>query len=166
MPMIDVQLHEDDYVEGAAAASAPGRSAIADVIAAVVATVAGLLWLWWAGRPLPSLIGFGSLTGALIGGRIGRRVSIAGGAKRRYRQQRGLQRPYTVSWTSDAITFASEQGASTIPWADFHNLRETDNLFLLFLSDANFLIVPKRAFPDALLLDAFRDVVGSRFVVR
>jgi len=38
--------------------------------------------------------------------------------------------------------------------------------FLLFLSDANFLMVPKRAFSDISRLDAFRGVVTERIPVR
>jgi YcxB-like protein len=60
----------------------------------------------------------------------------------------------------------AEHGTSTIPWADFHQRRETADLFLLFLSDANFLVVPKRTFSEMSLLETFRGIVAERIAAR
>jgi len=125
-----------------------------------------LIWLWWAGFWREAIVGLCALIGAVIGDGVGRRILLAKKAKRIFRQQKSLHRPYELSWTAEAITLASERGTSAIPWTDFHKYRETADQFLLFLSDANFLMVPKRAFSDISRLDAFRGVVTERIPVR
>lgn len=97
----------------------------------------------------------------LIGAGIGHMVSIAPKAKRVFRQQRGLRRAHEVSWNHVGLTVSGEDGQSTTRWADFHRVRELDDQFILFLSDAIFLMIPKRAFPDSGLMQSFRESVAS-----
>lgn len=125
-----------------------------------------LIWFWRSGLWRESIAGLCALVGVGLGGWIGRGISIAATARRLFRQQKMLHRPYDVSWTAEAITLTSDHGASTICWPDFHKRRETDEQFLLFLSDVSFLMVPKRAFPDTTLLTEFRNVVTQRVAAR
>ena len=98
----------------------------------------------------------------LMGAGIGHMVSIAPKAKRVFRQQRGMRRTHEITWSDKGLTVSGEDGQSTTRWTDFHNSRELDDQFILFLSDAIFLMIPKRAFPDSSLLQSFRESIASR----
>jgi hypothetical protein len=166
MPTIRIQLEEAEFVDAARVASTPTRAWFVTAALGCVAMCVGLIWFWQAGHGRESLAGLGGLTGGVVGGWIGRRLSITAKARRLFRQQKTLHRPFELSWTTEALTLTAEHGTSTIHWPDFHKHREDTGLFLLFLSDANFLMVPKRAFPDPALLQSFRDVVAERIAAR
>jgi YcxB-like protein len=166
MPTIQIQLKEEEFVDAAKAASAPSQAWFLTAAVALLAVLMCLIWLSRTGHGRESIAGLGALVGTAVGGWIGRGLSIGAKAKRLFRQQKGLHRPYDLSWTTEAITLTAEHGTSRIQWPDFHKRRETDDQFLLFLSDANFLMVPKRAFPDTTLLGTFRDTVTDRIPAR
>jgi len=109
------------------------------------AFIAGLVWFF-----------------SLIGAGIGHMVSIAPKAKRVFRQQQGLRRAHEITWSDIGLTVSGADGQSTTRWADFHRVRELDDQFMLFLSDAVFFMIPKRAFPDSSLMQSFREAVGGR----
>jgi len=46
-----------------------------------------------------------------------------------------------------------------MPWSDFLKQRESDRLYLLYLSDALFLMMPKRVFHDDGLSKSFAAMV-------
>jgi hypothetical protein len=166
MATVQVQLEEQDYVDAARTASAPTRRSLFALAVVVVLVLVALVIGWRAGYKRESFVGVGVLVGTLGGGWIGRGVSIASRARGLFRQQKTLRRPYQVTWDTAGVTFNGENGTSTIHWSDFHKTQELENQFLLFLSDANFLIVPKRVFPDSLMRDEFRDVVTQRVIAR
>ena len=163
---IRIQLKEEEFIDAARAASAPTKAWFVTAALGLVTMLVGLIWLWQTGYGPQSIAGLGALFGVAAGGWVGRNFSIAANARRLFRQQKGLHRPFELAWTAEAITLTSEQGTSTIQLPDFHKRRETADQFLLFLSDASFLMVPKRAFPDPSLLRTFRDVVAERVAAR
>ncbi|MBA3948725.1 MAG: YcxB family protein, partial [Acidobacteria bacterium] len=128
-----------------------GIVALLTVVAFGVAIVA-----WRAGYERQAFVGVFVWCFGVIGAVIGNALTIGTIARRIYRQQRGLSRTHELSWDDDSLTVRGEDGQSTTRWSEFHKAREVDDLFILFLSDAAFLTIPKRAFPDEPTLDAFR----------
>lgn len=65
--------------------------------------------------------------------------------RRRFAQDKLLRQPVTATW--DAEIYEAEQpGAhNRIPWPDYVKWREDRHLFLFFVSDFNYQILPKRA---------------------
>ncbi|MGD0866682.1 MAG: YcxB family protein [Rhizomicrobium sp.] len=113
------------------------------------------------------------------GGQLGRMMIGSGGAclvvyllsrfvllrrrtRRIFRQQKGLQRPFEMDWSGDSLKLTTETGNNSLPWSHLLKWREGKRLFLLYLSDVMFYIVPKRAFPDEAAIDEFREVLRSK----
>ena len=162
MPTLRVQLEERDYVSATQAAARPStRTVILFAVASALAIVGAVVG-WRAGYEREAFIGGFVWCFGLIGAWIGHMVSIAPKAKRVFRQQQGLRRAHEISWNEVGLTVSGEDGQSTTRWADFHKAREFDDQFLLFLSDAMFLMIPKRAFPDSSLMQSFRESLASR----
>ena len=159
MPTLQVRLAERDYVKAAQAAARPSTRTVT-VFAILSALVGlGIIVGWYAGYIREVFI-FGFVWfGGMIGGWLGNALSIAPKAKRVFRQQKGLGRAYEVSWDTVGLRVVGEDGESTTRWSDFYKHRELDELFVLFFSDAVFLMLPKRSFPDSGLLRDFRELV-------
>jgi hypothetical protein len=101
---------------------------------------------------------FGAVGGALLATRI----MVPRKARRIFAQTPALQRPYQVTWDDRALTSTNQQGAGMYPWAEFHKSREIAGLFLIFLSDVMFIMVPKRDFPDDVTMRNFRECIQTR----
>lgn len=69
--------------------------------------------------------------------------------------------PQAWDVTEQAVAHASAYGAGRCGWHAFARFAETPTLFLLYQGDAP-LIVPKRAFPDADQLAAFRSLLRAK----
>jgi hypothetical protein len=161
MPTIQVQLEEGDYVRAAQAAAGPSKPTVVGLSVASVLIVLALVVGGRAGFMrqafVASFVWFFGLGGAWVG----HTLSIVTKAKRVFRQQKALQRLYEVSWDGGGLTVAGESSQSTTRWSDFYKLRELDDLFLLYFSDALFLMIPKRAFPESDLVLKFRETVTT-----
>lgn len=104
----------------------------------------------------------GALIGGLVGAFVTHYIFVPLRARRVFRQQIGMHRPFELSWDSSGLHAKDANGEYRYPWSDIVRWREGQTLFVLNLSDAMFLMVPKRAFPEEQSLQAFRDLVGSR----
>lgn len=171
MPTLHVKLEEQDYVNAARAAARPSRRTIILLATASALVVVGAFGGWRAGYMREAFIaGFVWFFG-LVGAGTGHMLSIAPKAKRVFRQQQGLQRPHEVSWNDVGVTITGQDGQSTTRWADFYKFLELEDQFILFLSDAVFVMIPKRAFPESGLIRDFRDPlqaessVGDRHIL-
>jgi len=162
MPTLRVQLEERDYVKAAQAAARPSVRTVTILAAASALVILGAVIGWRAGYMREAFIAVFVWLVGVIGAWIGHTVSIAPKAKRVFRQQQGLRRPHDVSWNDVGLTISGEDGQSTTRWGDFHKVRELDHQFILFLSDATFLMIPKREFPDSNVMQSFRESVASR----
>lgn len=80
-------------------------------------------------------------------------------AQKRFMQQKGLQRPCTLSWNEDTFSMESPTGVSHTPWLDFLKWREDEHLFLIYSTPGMFRIVPKRALGDSNEITAFRNLL-------
>jgi hypothetical protein len=65
-----------------------------------------------------------------------------------------------VDITNDGLTHSSLVSSTTYKWDAFVRHAESPNLFLLYLNDTTFDLIPKRAFRDAADADAFRDFLA------
>ena len=156
MHEIRVQLTDRDYVQAAQVAAAPSR--VTFIVVAVISAliVAAALVAWDSGYGREAVITVSVWCGIVLGARLGQVLWIPVQARQVFRQQRGLHRPHEVSWNDAGLTTTAEDGTWTIPWADFHKSLELEDQFILFLSDAVFVMLPKRAFQDSGQIDEFR----------
>jgi hypothetical protein len=99
-------------------------------------------------------------------GILSQRFAIPFRARRIYRQQKNLQRPYQLSWDDANVRTASAEGSAATPWNDFLKWREGKYTFLLYRSDMLFQMFPKRAFHDQTQIDEFRRLAQQHISAR
>jgi hypothetical protein len=81
---------------------------------------------------------------------------------RSFRQMKELQGPQTVEVMADGLHGATALGTITRPWSYFHHWIEDDRLFLLYLNELQFIVLPKRAFTDPAVLAALRQHLAAQ----
>ena len=79
--------------------------------------------------------------------------------RRTYAQRKDLHHDISMVVTNSGIASQTERGNSTKPWSDYLKWKEDKNIFLLYLSDQMFQMVPKRFFATHEDIDAFRSMV-------
>ena len=77
-------------------------------------------------------------------------------ARRMYRQHKMLRDASEISWDEHGITCRSAAAHSTIAWEDYVKWKEGEHLFLVYLADRLFQMVPKRVFASAAEEQDFR----------
>jgi hypothetical protein len=77
-----------------------------------------------------------------------------------------LHRPYTMTVTDDGLTFVEPLARHDLKWFAFDRVIETRNLFLLYITEHSFHMVPKRGFVNAGELDEFRATIDNRITRR
>lgn len=162
MGTISVQLKEQDYLRAVRAVAMPSRRLVAVVVAVSVLLLAATLSRWRTGLTREAIVWPFVWFGAVIGATLVHFVTTHVRARRIFGQQRGLNRPFTIDWDDAGIQISSAQGSVRAPWSDFHKAWEIKDQFLLFTSDAMFVMVPTRAFENDADLEAFRILVSQR----
>jgi hypothetical protein len=162
MHVIRVQLTDRDYVQAVQVAAAPSRVTLIVVGVVSALIVAGASVAWDSGYRREAVITVSVWCGIVLGARVGQVLWIRVQARKVFRQQQGLRRPHEVSWNDAGLTTTADDGTWTLPWADFHNSLEVEDQFILFLSDAIFVMLPKRAFRDSSQMDEFRQSVTTQ----
>jgi hypothetical protein len=72
-------------------------------------------------------------------------------ARRLYRQTKSAGQLTMYSIAESGLTLQSENGTAFVPWSNFHSWKEGRTCLLLYVNQALFVILPKRAFsPDQL----------------
>ena len=79
--------------------------------------------------------------------------------RRSYSQRKDFQHEISMMASSTGLEMRTEQGYNLKPWSDYLNWKEGRSVFLLYLSDNLFQMVPKRFFATHEDIDAFRDVI-------
>jgi hypothetical protein len=77
-----------------------------------------------------------------------------------------LHRPKVVEADEQRISFTDAVDRMEHRWEAFTHVRETPHLFLLFTAVNTFHFIPKRAFPSAAELDAFRELLRRQVAQR
>jgi hypothetical protein len=121
------------------------------------ASVAGLL-AWsvspWRITILPLLIGLTACLGAFRLMQIG---NVREAAMAEFRRNPTLRMPTAAEWDERGVTI-QPAGSLTerILWSELQRLRENERVILLLQGAGFSHAIPKRAFPNKTLLDAFR----------
>ena len=154
--MITATLEESDYLHAQSVHRKWSmRKAVVVYSLNIVAVGAG--WALWGLGAWSIAAGIlGGVVGGVVAGSIVSYIYVPWKAKRVFRQQKSLQREFTLSWDADGVRTKSENGAFSSNWSDFLRWKESETLFLLYLSDIQFLMIPKRAFGDKAEIEDFR----------
>jgi hypothetical protein len=119
-------------------------------------------WGIWYSFSVPSLRGNGWLLVGSVGLIAVLAVWTRYKAIRTYGQIRALQRAIRLEPTEAGLLSESETGRGTTPWSDFLKWTEGNGLFLLYISDDMFHIVPKRFFSSKEDIAEFRNMLATR----
>jgi hypothetical protein len=82
--------------------------------------------------------------------------------RRNYRKQKMLSVSFRVSFDAESIRLVNEFVSSTLPWHIFHKWRENKYIFLLYESNAIYLIFPKRLFENSESINEFRRLTHEK----
>lgn len=66
--------------------------------------------------------------------------------KKIYNQQKSLHTPTEAEWDSENIEFIHSSGHAKMRWSDFAKFKESNDLIMLYHSDALFSFIPKSSF--------------------
>ena len=90
--------------------------------------------------------------GGLIGGISGYYcvlfLLIPFNAKKQYRQNRAVRNEISMQMEEQGITFKSESGESRLQWRDIHKWKFTPGVYILYITNNMFHIVPAKALPN------------------
>jgi hypothetical protein len=115
-----------------------------------------------AGMPWPELRGnllpFGLvIVATILGFSLG--IPLALGPlviRRRFKQDKLVRKPVSASWDEEAYEAEQPGARNHIPWRDYMKIREDKHLFLFFISDYSYQILPKRALTQEQIADLQR----------
>jgi YcxB-like protein len=72
------------------------------------------------------------------------RVIIPMNVRHMFEQQKELSAPFEHDLTAEGLNSSSQFGYATRPWSFFRKWKQNKNLLLLYTSDLQFLLIPKR----------------------
>lgn len=72
-------------------------------------------------------------------------------------QQKGIQKPTEIEIKEEGLKHTQDNGQVLIPWEEILGWRENEEIFMFYLSDAMFMIYPKRFFPDVGVLTGLKE---------
>ncbi len=111
--------------------AATGQDGLPVLAVGLVLGYCGVDWLWWRPRQM----------------------------KRQYDQLKVLQVEYTVEITEEAFITRSVYGESKVPWSVFHRWKSTNDMVVLYQSDASLQVCPRRVFPSSADFEQFRAIL-------
>lgn len=76
--------------------------------------------------------------------------------RRRFKQDKLVRKPVSASWDEEAYEAEQPGARNHIPWRDYMKTREDRHLFLFFISDYSYQILPKRALTAEQIADLQR----------
>jgi hypothetical protein len=156
---LDIQLEEQDYIDAAFSTAMPTTRYIAVTLVLLVAVfvLAGILAT--QGYAREALVGVSCIIGSVVGVVVEKRLTIPRKARQIFHQQH-LNEPFELGWNDEGISVVSPDGSFSKTWVEIWKARLLEKQILLFLSDAAFVIVPKRFFRDARTLSNFETLLG------
>ena len=105
-----------------------------------------LLWALWfsffSSKPVPAWAKWGLVAG-LIYLLSYYFIYVPLYLKRRYRQYKALHKEQVLSPTESGLTIATDNTNGTVPWTDFIGWKESSSLFMLYVADGMYNVVPK-----------------------
>ncbi len=112
----------------------------------LIAIIAGAGVLFIAARD--ALIGLGILVLACLLA-VSRPISARRGATRTFRASKFMHDEITAEIDDEGTRLTYSSGTSDTKWHGYTNWSETNNMFVLFLSDQFVRLFPKRAFSES-----------------
>jgi len=82
--------------------------------------------------------------------------------RKSYFQRKDLQRPASFEPSDDGLIAQTEHAKAFKPWSDYLKWSESHAVFLLYMSDNVFQIVPKHFFSSPAEIEEFRAILRSR----
>ena len=82
--------------------------------------------------------------------------------RRIYHQQKSLKREAHMRFDDTGLSAENEMGQGTTPWADYVKWKENERLFLLYISDPFFHMIPKRLFDDPGDIERLRKIFSEK----
>ena len=82
--------------------------------------------------------------------------------RRTFSQRKDLQRDCSFVATPEGLRFASEGVDGIKPWGDYLKWREGRSVLLLYISDGQYQLLPKRFFESDEALSGFRTLLVTR----
>lgn len=82
--------------------------------------------------------------------------------RRRFKEQKSLQRSYAISWNDEKLTVDGEDAHVGTPWSDYLKWRDSEQVFLIYHSRLLFRILPKRTFPDRASIADFSQLLQEK----
>lgn len=80
--------------------------------------------------------------------------------RRLFRQQRMLDKNFTLEWSDRGIVLRSDSSTSNLAWAEYHLWFESREIFGFGLNEQLYHFAPKRAMSEAQILDLRRTAEG------
>ncbi|HEV2612568.1 MAG TPA: YcxB family protein [Noviherbaspirillum sp.] len=96
-------------------------------------------------KPWGIVLAFGGI-GGLIGEAIQSYLYLPRKVRKLYSQYKGIDAPITYRWDSKRFSVHSDRGNGDRNWESLVKVRENNELFLLYTTDALFEVVPKAWF--------------------
>lgn len=82
--------------------------------------------------------------------------------RRIYRQQKSLQREVKMQFSGAGLSAENEVGRGLSPWSDYLKWKENEHLFLLYISDPFFHMIPKRLFKNSADIGQLRQLLLAK----
>ena len=76
-----------------------------------------------------------------------------------FQQQKSLHRELLIRVNESGVEMQSETGRALVPWSDFLRWKEGKRIFLLYLSDVSFIMIPTRGFEQEQQIVDFREII-------
>jgi hypothetical protein len=93
-------------------------------------------------------------------------IGIPYRCRREFAQRRDLRHQFTFAPDKSGLRITTETLSGTKPWSDYLKWKEGHAVFLLYMSDRMFTIVPKRFFASPADALAFRELVSGNVLRR
>ena len=122
----------------------------------MVATGVVGLTMILAGNFRWGIIVLGTSIGGLVGEFMQSHVFLPHKVKKLYAQYKGITSPITYEWDAERLIGSSERGHGEKQWKDYAKVRENNRVFLLYITDYLFEVVPKEWFSESEKLEEFR----------
>ncbi|MBF0434374.1 MAG: YcxB family protein [Magnetococcales bacterium] len=158
-------LHESEFVSAQLLHDKISRNTLDYFLYLMVVITAVLIGLVlydhddYAGRQMVKVLGglVGGIVGGLLAKIVMRYLYIPVKSKRIFQQHKIIQLPFSLTWNGDELISESKQGLIRILWSDIVKWKDNDQIILIYVSDINFVVIPKRIFSDLTVLASFMD---------
>lgn len=122
-------------------------------------SAAGMPWPELRGNLLPVAL---VIVATILGFGLGLPLALSPLViRRRFKQDKLVRKPVSAGWDEEAYEAEQPGVHNRIPWSDYMKIREDQHLFLFFMSDYNYQILPKRVLTSEQIADLQRVLAAA-----